>query len=648
MCGICGILSTSAAFDASNQAVVAMRDTMIHRGPDDAGAESWGTAAGRVALAHRRLSIVDLSPAGQNPMPNEDHTLWITFNGEIYNHRALRSELEAKGHRYRSHTDTETIIHLYEEEGPRCVERLQGMFAIAIWDDSRQELFLARDRLGIKPLYFTQPAGGFAFASEIKALLAHPAVSAELDKEAFFHYLTFVCTPAPLTMFKGIYKLAPAERMTVRTDGSRSSEIFWSPMSRSAEQEVGAMSEDEMQERLLHLLRSSIKKRMMADVPFGVFLSGGVDSSTNVALMSELMTDPVRTFSVAFRDYERYNELQYAREIAHRFGADHHEVVIDWKDLQSFLPEMIFHQDEPIADWVCVPLHYVSRLARETNTIVVQVGEGADELFHGYDGYINAARFRRRFWEPFQRLPAPLRQGAARAVSGLVQQVGRGEVRALPVAEAAAGRLPFWGGAICFQGAIKDRVVASNSRVVPDAYEVVERHWSAAERERPSADLLAKMTYLELKQRLAELLLMRVDKMTMATSVEARVPFLDHEIVEFALALPPEMKVRDGVGKYLLKKAVAESLLPDHIVYRPKQGFGAPVAEWFRGELGRRAQAQINGSSLREQGLLDYDQVDHMWDAHRSGRVSWAFQLWNIYNVSAWYDYWVAGRRDNM
>jgi asparagine synthase (glutamine-hydrolysing) len=579
-------------------------------------------------------------------MPNEDGSVWITFNGEIYNHRALRSELEARGHRYRSHADTETIVHLYEEEGPRCVERLQGMFAIAIWDARREELFLARDRLGIKPLYYTAPPGGFLFGSEIKALLAHPAVAADLDEEAFFHYLTFVCTPAPLTMFKGINKLAPGERILVRADGSMTKEVFWTPMSSTAAEEVGALSEDEMEERLLSLLRASIEKRMMADVPFGVFLSGGVDSSTNVALMSELMTSPVRTFSVGFEDHPQYNELEYAREIARRFGTDHHEVIIGGHDLESFLPEMIYHQDEPIADWVCVPLHYVSRLARDSGTIVVQVGEGSDELFHGYDTYISAARFRRRVWEPLQRVPRPLRQATGRLATGLARGLGRGEMHALPVAEAAAGRLPFWGGAICYQGAIKERILAPNGRPHPSSYEIVERLWRDAERERPDADLLQKMTYLELKQRLAELLLMRVDKMTMATSVEARVPFLDHELVEFALALPPEMKVRDGVGKFLLKRAVSKSLLPDHIVYRKKQGFGAPVAEWFKGDLGRRAQEQIRSSALRERGLLDYAEIDRLWEAHRRSPVNWAFHLWNIYNVSAWYDYWVAGRRD--
>jgi len=640
------MVAFSPGFDAGEPTVVAMRDTMVHRGPDDAGADTWAAGDSRVAFGHRRLSIVDLSDAGHNPMPNEDGTIWITFNGEIYNHRALRTELEAKGHRYRSHCDTETIIHLYEEEGPRCVERLQGMFAIAIWDERRRELFLARDRLGIKPLYYARPAGGFVFGSEIKALLAHPAIAADLDEDAFFHYLTFVCTPAPLTMFSGISKLAPAQRMTVRADGSVVTDTFWTPMAERVEREVETMSEEEMEERLLALLRASIEKRMMADVPFGVFLSGGVDSSTNVALMSELMSDPVRTFSVAFRGHERYNELEYARAIAHRFGTDHNEVVLDWDDLVSFLPEMIFHQDEPIADWVCVPLHYVAKLARESGTIVVQVGEGSDELFHGYDSYLTAARFRRRVWDPLQRVPTPIRRGAGYAATTLARRIGRGEVHALQVAEAGAGRLPFWGGAISYQGAIKQRVLAQNGRVVPDSYEVVRGFWEAAERERPGADLLQKMTYLELKQRLAELLLMRVDKMTMATSVEARVPFLDHDLVEFAMALPPEMKVRGGVGKYLLKRAVSRSLLPEHIVYRPKQGFGAPVAEWFRGDLGVRAQRQINESALRERNLLDYGELDRMWVAHRRGPVNWAFHLWTVYNVSAWYDYWIAGRRD--
>src|SRR4051794_28185171 len=357
MCGICGIRSWSDNFALEEDVLERMCETIAHRGPDDQGV--WMRPEEGIGLGHRRLSIVDLSPAGHNPMPNEDGTVWITYNGEVYNHATLRTELEAKGHVYRSHTDTETILHLYEEEGIRCVERLHGMFAFAIWDSRRRELFVARDRLGIKPLYYAQPAGGFVFGSEIKALLEHPAITPDLDEEAFFHYLTFVCTPAPLTMFKGIRKLAPAERMVVRADGTTVSDVYWSPFSRTVAAEVAEMSEAEMRDRLLELLRDSIGKRMMSDVPFGVFLSGGVDSSTNVALMSELMSDPVRTYSVAFKEHEQYNELEYARETARRFGTAHHEVVLDSQDLEDFLPELISHQDEPLADWVCVPLHFV-------------------------------------------------------------------------------------------------------------------------------------------------------------------------------------------------------------------------------------------------------------------------------------------------
>jgi asparagine synthase (glutamine-hydrolysing) len=640
MCGMCGILGTDDSFSVDEELVTAMRDTMVHRGPDDAG--SWCSPQHRVALGSRRLAIVDLTSAGHQPMSNEDGSVWIAYNGEVYNHEALRPELEAKGHVYRSRTDTETIVHLYEEEGPRCVERLEGMFAFAIWDSRKRELFLARDRLGVKPLYFAQPPGGFIFGSEIKALLQHPAITADLDEEAFFHYLTFVSTPAPLTMFEGVSKLAPAERMIVGANGRTSSDIYWSPLSADAAKQVASMSEAEMEERLRELLRDSVRKRMMSDVPFGVFLSGGVDSSTNVALMSELMDEPVRTFSIGFAQHDQYNELDYARSVARRFGTDHHEVIIDSSDLEDFLPEMIYHQDEPIADWVCVPLHFVSKLARSTGTIVVQIGEGSDELFHGYENYINQVRFRRRYWEPVQRIPSPLRRGVSWATSALARRVGRGYAHADFIADAANGRVPFWGGAISYKGEMKDRVLA-NGRRHPDSYEIVERLWAEAERDRPGADLLQKMTYLELKQRLAELLLMRVDKMTMANSVEGREPYLDHALVEFALALPPEMKVRAGVGKYLLKKAVA-GLLPPEITYRPKQGFGAPVSEWFQGELGRRARREIRNSSLAERGLINYDSVEWLWQAHLAGRGNWSFQLWNLYNVSAWHDYWVAGR----
>jgi asparagine synthase (glutamine-hydrolysing) len=640
MCGICGVLAFNNSFACDERVAVAMRDTMTHRGPDDEGV--WCSPTGRVALGHRRLSIVDVSHSGHQPMANEDGSVWVTFNGEIYNHAELRDELEAKGHRYRSRCDTETVVHLYEEEGERCVERLDGMFAIAVWDERRRELFLARDRLGKKPLYWTRTPAGLAFASEIKALLRHPAVSADLNVEAFHDYLTFVSTPAPSTMFDSIGKLSPAERMTVSADGRIRSDTYWTPFSSRATEELADGDEDELGERLMELLRDSISRRMMSDVPFGVFLSGGVDSSTNVALMSELMSEPVRTFSVAFRRHDRYNELEYARRIARLFKTDHHEVLIDVDDLVSFLPKMVHHQDEPIADAVCVPLYYVSKLARESGTKVVQVGEGADELFHGYQKYLNALTKRRRYWEPIQHAPPLARRLLGGSAVALARHTKRGIVPAQYIANATSGRLPFWGGAICYTGELKRQILARNGDR-PDAYRVVRRLWEQAEQDFPRADLLQKMTYLELRQRLAELLLMRVDKMTMATSVEARAPFLDRQLVEFALALPPRMKVRDGVGKWLLKRSV-DGLVPTDIVNRPKQGFGTPVADWFRGDLGRRAQRTIRDSSLAERGLLDYARIDELWRAHRSGRANWGFQLWSLYNVSAWHDHWVARR----
>jgi asparagine synthase (glutamine-hydrolysing) len=625
MCGICGALGTRDDFAVGEDVVTRMRDTLVHRGPDDGG--TW--TAPRIGLGHRRLSIIDLSDAGHQPMSNEDGSVWITFGGEIYNHRELRVELEAKGHVYRSQTDTETIVHLYEEEGPRCVERLDGMFHYAIWDTRSRELHLARDRLGKKPLYYAQPDGGFLFASEIKALLEHGALTPELDEEAFFHYLTFVCAPAPLTMFAGIRKLAPAQRMTVRADGSTEIDTYWSPLGARVEG-----SDAELAEELLRLLRRAVERRMMSDVPFGVFLSGGVDSSTNVALMSELMDDPVQTFSIGFDD-PRYDELAHARKVARLFATDHHEQVVTSADLERFVPQLVYHQDEPVADWTAVPMHYVSKLARESGTYVVQVGEGSDELFHGYPSYWAHARFHARYRRALRIVPAPL----ARAVAGLAFRTGRAIPHAQALEEAAAGRIPFWGGAIAYQGALKDRLL-TNGRPHPDSYEVVERLWHEA----GDAGPMQKMTYLELKNRLAELLLMRVDKMTMANSVEARVPFLDKEVVEFAMGLPPRLLATRHSGKLLLKQAVSR-VLPPEVVNRRKQGFVAPVAEWFRGELGQKAQREIRASSLAERGLLDYDAIDRLWAQHRAGRADWAFQLWSVYNVSAWHDLWIARRQ---
>jgi asparagine synthase (glutamine-hydrolysing) len=636
MCGIAGALAFTDDFAVGEATVRRMAGTIRYRGPDDAGA--LALSADRVALGHRRLAIIDLSPAGHQPMANEDESVWITYNGEVYNHAALREELESGGHRYRSHTDTETIVHLYEEEGAAGVERLEGMFAFAIWDARRRRLVLARDRLGVKPLYYARVRDGFVFGSEAKAVLEHPAVPRELDEQAFADYLTFGFVPAPRTMFRGIGKLAPGERMVVTADGVVTSETWWNPMPSAALRErVVTMSPDEVVSEVRGLLRESVGKRMMSDVPFGVFLSGGLDSSTNVALMAELSDTPVRTYSTAPRGHERYDELAYARIVARRFATEHHEVFVDEDAMREFLPELVFHQDEPLSDWTSIPQHFVTRLARETGTIVVQVGEGADEVFHGYQGYVD----HRRIIVPFQQwVPQAARRVVGAAAIELTTRLGRGVRHGEALYDAGQSRIPYWGGALCFRGPLKQRVIR---KAHADALRTVESIWDEARLQRGSADLFQRMAYLELRQRLPELLLQRLDRIAMASSVEGREPFLDHALVEFVMALPPDMKYRSGQGKHVLRAAVRD-LLPREILERPKQGFGSPMAEWLRGDFGRHARRAVDDSALRERQLLDYDVIDDLFAAHARGHGNWSKHLWNLYCVSRWYDMWIARR----
>lgn len=638
MCGICGVLAFDSRFLADASTVRRMQDTLIHRGPDDGG--MLVRPEDGIALGHRRLSIIDLTDAGHQPMANEDGNVWIAYNGEVYNHEALRANLIARGHRFKSATDTEAILHLYEELGPACVNELDGMFALAVWDGRRRELFLARDRLGVKPLYYAISPRGMVFGSEIKAILEHPAVRREVDEDAFVDYLTYAFTPPPATMYSGISKLAPAEYLIVRSDGSVRNGSYWTPFSDEVSAEVSEMGEAEIVARLRDLLRESIRKRMMADVPFGVFLSGGLDSSANVALMAELTDQPVRTFATAPRGHGRYDELRYAQLVAERFATDHHEVLIDDRDMLEFLPRLMHHQDEPLADPTAVPQHFVTRLARENETVVVQCGEGSDEIFHGYKGYAD----HRRYVVPFQSLPEPLRRPLGTMAARTTRRLGRGIRHGEALFDASRTSQPYWGGSLCFRGEVKAQILRRRSgREIDSSYRVVERHWQDAMRLGGSPDLFQQMTYLELKQRLPELLLMRLDKVTMASSVEGREPFLDHHLVEFAMALPAGMKYRRGIGKYALRRAM-EGILPGEVLSRPKQGFGTPMEEWMRGEFGVRAQEEIARSSLMERGLIDLERVDELFAAHRAGRGDWHKHLWNIYNVSLWHDRWIAGR----
>lgn len=639
MCGIVGIYRRGDR-PVDPAELARLRDTMTHRGPDAEGL--WvRDAAPDVGFGHRRLSIVDLTDHGRQPMLNEDGSVVVTFNGEIYNHAQLRIELEAQGHTFASRCDTEVLVHLYEEHGPEMVHRLVGMFAFAIWDERRRRLFLARDRLGIKPLYYFDDGHQFAFASEIKALL--PLLSRrEIDPEALTHYLTFVAVPAPRTLFAGVSKLAPASTLLVDRHGPATPKSYWDPIANRIDYDGDPI--DWMSELRFRLERS-IDRRMMSDVPVGVFLSGGVDSSTNVALMSRLVDDPVNTFSIGFKDAAQFNEFEWARKVAASFNTRHHEIQIDSDDLWRFMPDLVYHQDEPIADPVCVPLYFVSKLAKESGVTVVHVGEGADELFSGYPTYVTAHQMQMGPWQRFRSLPPPMR--------AVLAQVGAGALKGRPGYELhreallrggqADGRL-WWGGAVAFyeQGL---RRVGSDPLWRQAAADSPREIVAQIERDATAAGArneLDRLIYQDLRLRLPELLLMRVDKLTMANAIEARVPFLDHEVVELAMGMPDDEKIRGDVGKHVLKRAVSD-LLPPDLIWRPKQGFGTPVSDWFRGPLGDELSQRLESSAIHQLGYLDRGEVRKLVDLHRSGRAERSFQLWNLLNLSVWFDHWIAG-----
>jgi asparagine synthase (glutamine-hydrolysing) len=616
-----------------------MRDEMTHRGPDDSGELIFDERRG--GFGFRRLSIIDLSAAGHQPMHGCDENTWLVFNGEIYNHATLREDLEALGHKYTSRTDSETIIHLYEERGLDFIHDIEGDYAITLWDARRQQLVLVRDRIGVKPLYFYHKDGRFIFASEIKAILQHPAVTPDVDEQSLYHYLTFLTTPAPTTLFRDIQKLPAGHVLTLKRDGTINIRQYWDALPPA---QPAIRDENEHRSEILRLLRDSIRKRMMSDVPFGVFLSGGVDSSANVALMSELMSRPVDTFTVGFSDAEYLNELQSARRIANQFGTNHHEVIISEKEMQEFLPRLVFHQDEPIADPVCVPLYYVSQLARDSGTIVVQVGEGSDEIFSGYDNYVRHLRIYENFWRHAETLPRVLRRALSSLSRPALEATGRKRAAIELIRRLGADEPLFWGGAVVYDETFKPRVLSQSLRQRMNglsSLRVVEPYLKQIEQERPDSDFLARMTYLELKLRLPELLLMRVDKITMATSVEARVPFLDHHLVEYALGLPRSLKVEGTTGKHILKRAL-EDILPHDLLYEPKRGFGAPVREWFRGrDLRALFDARLMNSTMRKRDLLDYGFVARMLEEHRGGSKDWGFHLWALLNLSLWYERWI-------
>jgi asparagine synthase (glutamine-hydrolysing) len=630
MCGINGTLSLDPGYRVDGELVTRMRDAIAHRGPD--GAATWIADDGRVGLGFRRLAIIDLAETAMQPMPNEDGSLRVVFNGEIYNHAEIRPELKALGHRFRTdHSDTEVLVHGFEEWGIDVVHRLRGMFAFAAWDARSSELWLVRDRIGIKPLYWSLHHGRLSFASEIKALLQDPEQARTVDEEALYHYLSFLTTPAPQTLFRGIRKLAGGTWLRVRADGDVREERYWDAWDEVAPLE--GVGEDEIAARVLDELRTSVKLRKLSDRPVGVFLSGGIDSSTNAALFSEGETRPIKTFSIGYEgDYSTYtNEFGWARKMADLVGAEHHERRLTQDDLLDFLPQMVRLQDEPIADPVCVPVYYVSKLARDNGVVVAQVGEGADELFWGYPSWKTMLGLQR-----YDDLPVP--RTLKRAGVALATVAGKGHRREVEfLRRGSLGQPIFWGGAESFTEAQKQALLSPRLRrelaglTSWDAIEPIRRRFEAKAWE---ASHLNWMSYVDLNLRLPELLLMRVDKMSMGVGLEGRVPFLDHRFVGLALSIPEKTKTSGGTLKHILKKAV-RGVIPDELIDRPKQGFGVPVYEWLFDRLGDTARSELD-KFTQKTDFLDRGEVMRLVDARAGAEV------WYLLNLALWWKEYVA------
>lgn len=649
MCGLVGAYKPTGAPVSDDHIVAAMRDRMAHRGPD--GANLWREGRGRCAFGHRRLSIIDLSTAANQPMLNPVGTVALVFNGEIYNHADIRRELEAiGGHVWKTdHSDTEVILNAYQEWGLDFVHKLNGDFAIALYDarnPDKPALHLIRDRAGVKPLYVTRTQRGeWMFASEIRALLAHPDVPREMDRVAFWHYLTFIVAPAPLTLFKGIFKLPAGTTVTIDHQGQAKATRYWDCAPRASDTwSEKDLSYDEACDALLGQMKRSIARRMVSDVPFGVLLSGGVDSSLNVALMSELMDRPVTTFTVGYETHEEFNEFHFARKLAERYGTDHHETRIDSNEALKFLPTLVELQDEPIADNVCIPLYFLSRLVRQSGTTVVQVGEGADENFLGY-------WWCQHYLDKYNKVYAPARRG--RRFGLFDGQEDRDITR-----RARSGQELFWGGAVCWWGSLRDQLTPDTGPfqddvhcpiegLMPPGVRLLDSHAVVNEYLGPLAgtltepEILQKITYMEMKQRIPEHLLMRVDKMTMAHSVEARVPFLDHEVIEFARRLPPAYKLSEGIGKKILKR-VAEPYVDHDLLYRRKQGFGAPMDKWFmEPSFGKACLDAFERSPIVTEGFIDAAYARDLLRGQVEGRVNWGFHMWTLMNAVFWHERWI-------
>ena len=633
MCGIVGSIAIDDTnFKVEHSLIDEMRDAMTHRGPDGAG--TWISKDKKIGLGHRRLAILDLSDSASQPMSSADQSIQVVFNGEIYNHLEIRKELILLGRdKWKTfNSDTEVIVQAYQEWGINCIHKFRGIFAIAIWDECSQELILIRDRLGVKPIYYSQHNGRLNFASEIKALLKDPEQVREINERALVDYLSFLVVPAPNTLFKGIQKIHNGTYLRVSKNGILEEKCYWDVLDHLSN--LNDFSEEKIAAILIKKLKESVALRNVSDVPVGVFLSGGIDSSTNLALLSKITSEPVKSFSVGYEDgSSNYpSEIKFAQLAAQEFNSELFKRMLKPEDLIEFMPKMIKLQDEPIADPVCFPLYYVSKLARDRGIKVAQIGEGADEIFFGYPG-----------WKLALTLEHIDKIFGCKIIKVLVLKilvlVGKKRKFYCEWLRRSINNQPiFWGGAEGFTFAHKQKVLSKrmlNQYDSADSWPTIKSIYDKyCNKDKKSP--LTWMSYLDINLRLPELLLMRVDKMTMGVGLEAREPFLDHKLVEFAMSIPDEIKTRGGELKYILKLAI-QGIVPDKIIRRKKQGFGVPIEDWVFGDL----------REYMRRSILDFTEQTDYFNNDEINRLmndkSAAHQIWYLFNLSEWWKEYIRG-----
>jgi asparagine synthase (glutamine-hydrolysing) len=620
VCGICGFVTFHQPGTLAEDILRGMCTTLLHRGPDDEGYYFDNHAA----LGIRRLSIIDLV-TGQQPIGNENRTLWVVFNGEIYNYRQLRKILEQRGHVFRTQSDTEVIVHAYEEYGDACVSHLNGMFAFALWDKPRQRLLCARDHLGIKPLYYYSDGHSLVFGSELKALLAHPGVPTRMNPVALDLFLTLEYVPGPHTIYQDIHKLLPGHILAFER-GNLTVHRYWNiPV------EPVTSDEEACVEQLRDLIKDAVQMQLVSDVPLGAFLSGGIDSSSVVAYMSQASNEPVRTFSIGFAD-QSYNELADARLVANHFGCLHHEQVLE-PDITDLVERLVTHMDEPFGDFSIFPTYLVSKLAAQHVKVALS-GDGGDELFGGYDTYVAEG-----LDGIYRRLPHVLRTRLLPALIGRIppRPVKKGLINKTKRFIEGAALDPAlqhtrW---MMFMNAMERDTLYTHDLTASLDGNDVPAHLLAHFREAAGHSLLTQQQYVDLKTYLVDDILVKVDRMSMVASLETRVPLLDYRIVEFALNLPDRMKVHSGKTKRILRRAMAP-ILPDSVLKKSKQGFSIPIKHWLRQELRPMMMDLLAPDRIKHRGYFNPDTVSRWVKEHQEGRTNHSHRLWALMVFELW------------